>query len=232
MKIYAFIKWAYATIIYFVLTSIYIVIFYFLPKPWAIKSISYFYHRLIMYRVRKTGKVKKDTQMLLINHESDLDVSSIEMITTRNLAWVAKKELFYMPWFGYALRMPKHIMIERESKTSLIKLMKDVKDRVDNDRLVCMFPEGTRSRSGKMLPFKPGAKFVADKYQLKVQAVVLLGTARHYDIKNKIYNSGTVKAIILDQFVADKRDKEWLNKLRIQMQKVYDDGLANSSSNR
>jgi 1-acyl-sn-glycerol-3-phosphate acyltransferase len=143
-----------------------------------------------------------------------------------------KKRAFDIPFFGLSLKLPKDIAVERESKTSLIKLIKDVKDRLSIGKTITMFPEGTRSRTGKMLPFKSGAKVIADKYKLKVQPVVFMQTAKYYNIKKFYYKPGCIKVIFLDSFVADKDDKDWLNNLRKKMQKVYDDELANNPSHR
>jgi 1-acyl-sn-glycerol-3-phosphate acyltransferase len=78
-----------------------------------------------------------------------------------------------------------------------------------------------------MKPFKAGAKMVADKFALKVQPVVLIATAWHFSNKRKDFRPGSVTAIYLEPFVADKNDPEWLNNLHNTMQKVYDDELAN-----
>ena len=83
-----------------------------------------------------------------------------------------------------------------------------------------------------MLPFKAGAKIVADKYKLRVQPVVLMQTAKYYNVKNFYYKPGRIKVIYLDSFIADKSNGEWLNELRIKMQKVYDDELANNPRHR
>jgi 1-acyl-sn-glycerol-3-phosphate acyltransferase len=156
----------------------------------------------------------------------------MEIVTKKELAWVAKKELFDVPFFGLALKLPEDIAVERENKKSLLKLLRDAKDRLDKGKTIAIFPEGTRSRGGKMLPFKSGAKLIADKYQLRVQPVVLLETTKCYDIKSYHYEPRTIKVVFLDSFVADKNDPDWLNNLRKKMQKVYDDELANNSSNR
>jgi len=201
--------------------------FYLLPKPYAVKFSAWFIRLLVFVPVRVKGIPDPDAQMYLINHQSDIDIGIMETISTKDLAWVAKKELFNVPFFGLVVRLPKDIALERESKTALVKLIKECKDRLDHGRVITIFPEGTRTETGKMKPFKAGAKMVADKYSLKVQPVVLIATAWHFSNKRKDFNPGTITAIYLESFIADKSNPEWLNETQIQMQKVYDDELAN-----
>ncbi|MDP3464578.1 MAG: lysophospholipid acyltransferase family protein, partial [Sulfuricurvum sp.] len=94
-------------------------------------------------------------------------------------------------------------------------------------RAITIFPEGTRSETGKMKPFKAGAKMVADKYSLKVQPVVLIATASYFSNKRRDFRPGTITALFLEPFIAEKSDPDWLKNTQITMQKVYDDELAN-----
>lgn len=232
MKIFAQISWLLATIVIFISLTLLIVTYYLLPRPYARKFSSWFLRLSTFFSTDIEGKEDPHTQMFLVNHQSDLDIGIMETITSKDLAWVAKKELFNVPFFGLALRIPEDIAVERESKTSLIKLLKDAKKRLDKGRVITMFPEGTRSTSGKMLPFKSGAKVIADKYKLCVQPVVLMQTAKYYNIKKFYYKPGSVKVIFMDSFIADASDENWLKDLRVKMQKVYDDELANNPSHR
>ncbi len=227
MNIFALLKWLYATIMIFVGMTLMILIFPFVPKPKAQKFSARFIQFFIFCPIEVEGEIDPNAQMFLLNHESDIDIGIMESITTKDLAWVAKKELFDIPFYGLLLKLPKDIAVERESKTSLIKLLKDAKERLSHGRVITIFPEGTRSHSGTMRPFKPGAKLIADKNRLIVQPIVLINTSRYYNIKKKHYAPGTIKAVILESFQADKSDKEWLNRLRDTMQKVYNDELAN-----
>jgi len=232
MKIFAQIKWLIATIIIFTSLVLMIVLYPVVPRPYARKTSAWFMRILTFFSTEVEGKEDPSTQMYLINHQSDIDIAIMETISKKDLSWVAKKELFDVPFFGLAMSLPEDIPIERQSKTSLLRLLKNAKDRLNKGRVITMFPEGTRSQNGLMLPFKNGAKVVADKYQLKVQPVVLIQTAKYYNIKKFFYDPGTIKVIFLDSFIADKEDKEWLKELRIKMQKVYDDELANNPSHR
>lgn len=232
MKIFAQISWLFATIVILASLGLMIIFFYLLPRPYSRKLSAWLIRITIFFSTEIEGEEDPKAQMFLLNHQSDLDIAIMETISKRDLAWVAKKELFNIPFFGLALKLPKDIAVERESKTSLIKLLKDAKRVLDDNRVITMFPEGTRSTKGKMLPFKSGAKMVADKYKLRIQPVVLMQTSKYYNIKNFYYKPGRIKVIYLDSFVADKSDGEWLDELKLKMQKVYDDELANNPSHR
>ncbi|WP_428738968.1 lysophospholipid acyltransferase family protein [Sulfurimonas sp.] len=232
MKILARINWFFATLIIFSALALSILLHFVLPRPYPRKISSWFIRLTTFFTTTIKGEEAEDAQMFLINHQSDLDIGVMETITKKDLTWVAKKALFQVPFFGLAMRLPEDIEIERESKTSLVKLLKATKDRLSKKRVITMFPEGTRSRSKRMLPFKAGAKVIADKYQLKVQPIVLVDTAGCYDIKTFFYMPKNITVIYLESFIADKGNPDWLNNLRDTMQKVYDDELANASSNR
>ncbi len=232
MKTFAQISWLYATIIIFFSLIMMIFIYPFLPRPYARKITSWMLRFSIFYSTDIEGKEDPKAQMFLFNHQSDLDIGVMETSTKADLAWVAKKALFDVPFFGLALKLPEDIPVERESKTSLIKLLRAAKDRIDKGRVITMAPEGTRSTSGKMLPFKSGAKVIADKYKLRVQPVVMMQTAKYYNIKKFYYKPGRIKVIFMDSFIADKNNENWLKELRVKMQKVYDNELANNPSHR
>ena len=222
MKIFAHLSWLYATIMIFLAMTLMIIIFPFVPTPYAQKFTSWFIRLTLFMPVTVIGKEDPEAQMFLLNHQSDIDIGLMETITSRDLAWVAKKELFDVPFYGLLVKLPKDIAVERESKSSLVKLIADAKDRLSYNRVITMFPEGTRSKTGKLRTFKPGAKMVADKFKLRVQPVVLIETAKHYDIKSYYHRPGRLKAIYLDSFDADRSDKEWLKRTQIEMQEVYD----------
>ena len=232
MKIFAHINWFLATAIIFIGLTVSIFTYFLLPRPYARKISAWFIRLTTFFSTTIKGTPDPDVQMFLINHQSDLDIGIMETSTKYDLAWVAKKALFDVPFFGLAMSLPEDIEVERESKTSLVKLLRAAKDRIGKNRVITMFPEGTRSRTGRMLPFKSGAKVIADKYALKVQPVVLIETVSCYDIKRFYYMPKNIIVVYMDAFIADKNDKNWLNDLRIKMQKVYDDELANDSSNR
>ena len=232
MKILAHISWAYATLIIFIGLTFSIIAYPILPRPYARKVAAWFIRLTTFFSTTIKGEEDPDAQMFLVNHQSDLDIAVIETVTSKDITWVAKKALFDVPFFGLAMSMPEDIGVERESKTSLIKLLRAAKDRLKKKRVITIFPEGTRSNGKKMLPFKSGAKVIADQYKLKVQPIVLIETLKCYNIKQFYYVPRDIKVIFLDSFVADKNNPNWLHEVREKMQKVYNDELANNTSHR
>ncbi|MEA3499163.1 MAG: lysophospholipid acyltransferase family protein [Campylobacterota bacterium] len=150
------------------------------------------------------GEVDKSADMIVINHQSLLDIIIFEYLHPRDLSWVAKKEIANIPWFGHILKAPDMIIVERESKSSLVKLIKETKDRLSKNRPIAIFPEGTRSNGIDMGKFKAGAKMIANKYNLTVQPIVLIGTRDILDSQNLKQRSGVVKVIYLPSVKADK----------------------------
>jgi len=232
MKILAHINWLIATTIIFIGLTFSIILYPILPRPYARKISAWFIRLTTFFSTEKIGEEDEDAQMFLINHQSDLDIGVLETSTSKDLTWVAKKALFDVPFFGLAMSLPEDIEVERESKMSLIKILKAAKDRLKKKRVIAMFPEGTRSRTGRILPFRSGAKVVADKYKLKVQPIVLMETAKAYDVKKFYYMPKKIKVIFLEPFVADPNDRYWLENLRTTMQRRYDHELADNISHR
>ena len=224
--IFARINWFYDLIVILIGLTLKIITWPFVPKPYGSKIASCFIHTFMLNPVRRVGKIDPEAQMLIANHQSDIDISSLECSTKRDLVWVAKKELFSVPFFGLAIRISDDIPVDRDSKAALVSLVRESKKRIDQGRCVVMFPEGTRSNGKKMRPFKPGAKMVADTYGLRVQPVVLINTARYFDLKNRSGQTGPITVVYLDSFVASKDDANWLSDLQVKMQAVYDEYLA------
>ncbi len=173
------------------------------------------------YDLEIVGQPDPDAQLVLMNHQSLLDIIVMDASYPRNLAWVAKKEIADMTFFGQILTLPKMIIIDRDDKRSLVKLVKDARARLAEGRVIAMFPEGTRGDGKTLLPFKLGARYVAEKLHLKVQPAVIVNTRRILDSLDFTARSGKVKIIYLDP-IDPSADKAWYTRLHDEMQKVLE----------
>lgn len=175
---------------------------------------------LLGIELQTTGKLDESCDLVLMNHQSLLDIIVMEHIHSKHLAWVAKKEITDLPFFGHIIKAPKMISIDREDKAGIMHLIKEVKDRLSKGRPIAMFPEGTRSTGKRLLPFKPGAKMIANKFNLKIQPVIIINTRNILDSKKLTQTPGIVKVIYLDPVQADKKE-EWFEKMEANMNEVY-----------
>ena len=161
--------------------------------------------KLLGIELELVGQIDNDANMYIMNHQSVMDIILFEYLLAKNTAWVAKKEIADLPWFGRILKAPDMIIVQRESKSALVKLLKDTKDRLDKNRPIAIFPEGTRTDGKRLRKFKVGAKMIANKYKLKVQPFVIIGSLEILDSKKLTQTPGKVKIICLPTVQADKK---------------------------
>lgn len=170
-------------------------------------------------KLEEVGKMDESCDMVIMNHQSLLDIIVIEHIHNRHLAWVGKKEITDLFFFGHIMKAPKMITINREDKTGLVKLIKEAKDRLSHGRPIAMFPEGTRGDGKKMLRFKPGAAMIANKLKLKVQPLIILNSRQILDSKKLEAKPGIVKVIYLEPVQADKTT-DWFKETEEKMNEI------------
>ncbi|AQW87639.1 1-acylglycerol-3-phosphate O-acyltransferase [Campylobacter pinnipediorum subsp. caledonicus] len=170
------------------------------------------------YKVEIIGKAK-DANMIIVNHKSMLDIVVLEEVYPKNLCWIAKKEIGKLPIIGKIMTLPKMIPVDRESPRAIINLLKEVKDRLKDDRVIAIFPEGTRAKGNKLLKFQNGAKVLAEKLNLKIQPVVVVGSDI-LDVKNFTFKNGIIKIVYMD--LVDTTKPDWYEDTRRKMQEILD----------
>jgi len=176
---------------------------------------------LLGITLEETGSLDTSCDMVMMNHQSLIDIIIIEHIHEKHLAWVAKKEIADLFLFGHIIKAPKMISIDREDKSGIVTLLKETKDRLSKGRPIAIFPEGTRSNGRKISKFKFGAKMVADRHKLKVQPIVLVNTRSILDSKTLKATPGVVKIIYLDPVQADKKS-DWLKESENKMREILE----------
>jgi len=97
------------------------------------------------------------------NHSSSVDIPVLQAILPTNFRWIAKIELFRFPIFGPAMRAVGYIPINRSSSREAIRSLQEAAARIAGGASVVIFPEGTRTSDGEVLPFKSGAFTLAIK---------------------------------------------------------------------
>jgi 1-acyl-sn-glycerol-3-phosphate acyltransferase len=130
------------------------------------------------------------TFLVMSNHQSLYDIPVIFRVIGSNLRMVAKKELFQVPVFGKAIELGGFINIDRSDRAAAIASLESAKKTLASGTHVWMAPEGTRSRSGALLPFKKGGFNLALEAGLPILPVTLSGTRDILEAKGLRSRSG------------------------------------------
>lgn len=113
--------------------------------------------------------------VMVCNHLSNADIPLISNLPWE-MKWVAKKELFDTPLLGRMLRWSKDIPVDRKSSTKKADVFKACSEMLDQQVSVMFFPEGTRSKTGKLNRFSYGAFNLALRKKVKILPMVIDGT--------------------------------------------------------
>ncbi len=117
----------------------------------------------------------RNPYVVVSNHFSQADPPIISRVPWE-MKWVAKKALFGLPFAGWLLRMSGDISVDRSDKRSRARVLDTAASYLDRDCSVMFFPEGTRSRDGRVHRFSDGSFRLAIKKGVPVLPIVLDGT--------------------------------------------------------
>lgn len=116
--------------------------------------------------------------VIVANHQSAMDIILVYGWLGVDFRWVMKQEVRKIPVMGYACYRIGHVFINRRSTSSALKSLEAAKQKICNGTSVFFFPEGTRSNSSDLLPFKRGAFKMALDLQLPILPVTLIDMNR------------------------------------------------------
>lgn len=146
---------------------------YFGARWWAPAVLWVLGARLkIFYRERvpmNTG------QVYLCNHESLIDIPIAAWGAPHLLSFVGKQELKKVPFIGWAMMATDMIFIDRRNKEKAIQSIQEAGEKIRKGKAVILFPDGTRTRNGEVLPFKKGSFHLSIDNQLDIIPMAIVG---------------------------------------------------------
>lgn len=128
--------------------------------------------------VSGAGYIPDEPVIFMSNHQSSFDILALLAAMPRQIHWIAKKELFDIPVFGPSMRRGGYIPLDRGDGRKALQSMDEAAAVIRQGKCVVMFPEGTRTQDGHLLPFKRGGFILARKAGVPVIPVTINGSGR------------------------------------------------------
>lgn len=117
--------------------------------------------------------------VIMANHRSWFDIPALHRaLGRRDTRWVGKKELLPIPFFGWAFAVSRHIAIDRQHRERGVRAIRRAARVSGGSVSIVIFPEGTRSPTRALLPFKKGGFHLALDTGLDILPVAIAGTER------------------------------------------------------
>lgn len=163
---------------------------YYLPRLWA-RAICI----LTFVRVRVRGREhvsRSQSYVFVANHQGAYDIFSIYGYLGHNFRWMMKKALEKIPLVGYSCRVSGQIYVDNSSPAAIRATMEDAEKQLSAGMSVVVFPEGARTRNGKVARFKRGAFTLAMEFNLPVVPITIDGAFRVMPRTTLIPRPGTI----------------------------------------
>lgn len=132
---------------------------------------------LVKVSVRGRENIDKRTSYVFVaNHQGAYDIFSVYGYLGHNFKWMMKKSLRKIMLVGYTCQKCGHIFVDRSSPTAIRRTIETAEKRLRDGMSMVVFPEGARTFTGKMGPFKKGAYQLALEFRLPLVPVTIDGS--------------------------------------------------------
>ena len=174
------------------------------------KTLSFIFN--IKLVVKGKHNLQNRNYVFASNHASLIDIPLLLIAVNRYTVFIAKSELSKIPIFKSILDRAGFIFVDRKNNDSAVKSMNNLMDDIKKiPRSVAIFPEGTRTRDGQLLPFKKGAAIFAINTDIPVIPVAISGTyswskKKLFDISQSVISFEFGEPITTENYSFDDRD--------------------------
>lgn len=165
------------------------------------RAWSYLLLAMAGIRVRVSGLEHLDpnrSYVFVANHQSYSDIWSLFVALPREFCFVAKESLFRWPFIGWHLRRSGTISIDRRGMKETYRALLGAAEKIRNGTSVVIFPEGTRSVTGDIGPFKRGSLLVAVKAGVPIVPIAISGSRRCLPKGSCLMRAGIIDVVIGD----------------------------------
>ncbi len=139
------------------------------------------------------------------NHASMFDIPAIIAGIPDQIRIVYKRELEWIPFFGWGLRLGSYIGIDRQGGSKAMKSLDEAAERIRNGASVLLYAEGTRTTDGKLQPFKRGAFYLALRSGVPVVPLTVNGSFHILRKHSIVIRPGDVE-LVLESPIEEEED--------------------------
>jgi 1-acyl-sn-glycerol-3-phosphate acyltransferase len=200
-----------------------------------IKSAAYFHHvagvcarfllRLHGVRVELINPelfTGRKARVVFFNHASQLDLFIMSTILPPYGTTLAKKQIYYIPFFNFIFFAFAIPTIDRSNLKKAIATFGNVASIVTKRQAtVCIAPEGTRSRDGKLGPFKKGPFHLAAHLDVPVVLAVIKGAHECLPMGRLVSKPGVIRVEMIAEIPGDRFTTENIDEMRDEVRNIF-----------
>lgn len=134
--------------------------------------------------------------LFLSNHQSQFDILAVVLAIPLQFRILAKKELFYIPVFGWVLKLAGFVGIDRGNREKAIRSLDQAAQRLRQGMSLLIYAEGTRSLDGRLLPFKKGGFVLAIQAGVPILPIVIQGSREILPKGSLTIRPGTIRLTV------------------------------------
>lgn len=161
--------------------------------------------------------------IFMANHQSNIDIPVLmQSLAGFQLRWLAKKELLCVPIFGWALWASSQIIVDRSNRSKAVASLRRAKEVMARGISIVVFPEGTRSLRGELLPFKRGGIVLALRTRTQIVPVTINGSGAILPRGDWRVRRGEIEVIIGEPVPVDQYRSGNISSLLSHVRKVIE----------
>jgi len=129
------------------------------------------------------------------NHLSNFDIVALYIAINRPIYFIAKKELGKIPFLGWYMKLSGMIFIDRSNREKAMQSMREAGKSIKKGRNIITFPEGTRSKNGKIGNFKKGSFIIAKESEIPIIPTAIINSNNINPNNSFLLKKGTIQVV-------------------------------------
>ena len=196
---------------------------YYPPKWWS---------RLVCWaalcRIKTSGHENlnpKQSYVFIANHQGAFDIFLVYGFLNQNIKWVQKQSLRHIPFVGKASEIAGHVFVDNSSPKARARTVDEAKKQIVDGVSVMMFPEGSRTKTGKLGRFHKGAYQIAIDLKLPIVPLTINGSYDVLRAHSLLIHPGKLELIIHKPIPTENLSEDEIPMLMEKTKEIIASGL-------